>query len=65
MFNTLEKDMFLFILAYQNHIYGFDVLEQRETCVLITPEYGQKVYLLAFPLDSDIPVRIHRIHGTI
>ncbi len=53
MTNTIEKDMFLFVLAYQNHmlsaagqilhechlksmpfdcIYGFDMLELRETC---------------------------------
>ncbi len=40
MFKTLEKDMFPFILAYQNlkgmpfdYIYGFDMLQQRKTCL--------------------------------
>ncbi len=31
--NTIEKDMFLFVLAYQNH-NSFDLLEQREMCLL-------------------------------
>ena len=29
MFKTIEKTMFLFVLAYQNHM-----LEQRDTCLL-------------------------------
>ena len=33
MTNTIEKDMFLVVLAYQSHICGFDMLEQREICL--------------------------------
>ncbi len=31
--NPYKLDMFLFVVAYQNQIYGFHKLEQRETCL--------------------------------
>ena len=35
MYKTIEKDMFLFVPSISKpYMYGFDNLEQRETCLI-------------------------------